>query len=608
MKNTVCTAGAALVISSLTLLASCAVVTPENNKASADSSSVSTPAASGEDANRQIDALAEEIWAWQVEDNLYNRIRLGLPITEFPDITLEAAETKAASARAFLKRVDAVSSEYLSHESEITKRVLSQQLRADVQIPNDYLNYFAITPYMGGFAFTFAIQYLSSVPLQSEQDRRNYLNLLDEFADHIRQVEDKTDLQAQNGIYLPKPALPGARTLLGGLKDNAAAFAPKDDRLKGIDAKIAEKFLASVQQKIESDIIPAYDALLTTIGEDYEDKAPDTVGLSQYPGGAEAYARAVKANTTYDFTIDEIHELGKTRMAAISAEMAAIRNEVGFEGSQADFHKLLFTDERFVAKTPQDVEDRYNDYIARIEPIIGDYFSLLPEAPYGVKRLDPENEPGQTFGYYQVPTANEPRGLYRYNGSNLESRSLIGAGPLIYHELLPGHHFHLALQAENTDLPELRRYAIGITAFNEGWAEYAGSLGYEMGLYDDPWDRYGRLVMSAFLTSRLVVDTGMNALGWSLQDARDYMAEYTMQSELEIASETLRYATDMPGQALAYETGHHNISKFRKRAEEELGDDFDIKAFHAAILGQGALPIDILEWHIDWWIEQEKIE
>jgi uncharacterized protein (DUF885 family) len=378
---------------------------------------------------------------------------------------------------------------------------------------------------------------------------------------------------------------------------------PSEQKLTKLVSPERAEFERSVEAILSDRLEPAFAKLMSLLGSQYEDRAPEHVGLGQYAGGQAAYLRAIRQHTGYEYQPEKLHEVGLKRVAELSAEMAEIRRELGFEGTQSEFHAILRRDPRFVAETPQDVEERYNLHIARIEPLIDDYFSVLPEAPYGVRRLEPAKEPGQTFGYYQTPTEAEPIGLYRYNGSNLEDRSLIGAASLIFHELIPGHHFQIALQAENNDLPDIRKYS-STTALTEGWAEYAAGLGQEMGLYGDPYDRYGRLAMESFLASRVVADTGLNSLGWSLEQAREYMLAHSMMSETEIASETLRYSTDLPGQALAYNLGYNKLLELRAKAEAELGENFDIRAFHEAVLGQGALPINVLEKHVDWFIAE----
>ena len=206
---------------------------------------------------------------------------------------------------------------------------------------------------------------------------------------------------------------------------------------------------------------------------------------------------------------------------------------------------------------------------------------------------------------YQPPTAADPRGYYYFNGSSLKDRSLLNAAALVYHELVPGHHFQIALQHENSDLPTFRRDA-GWTAYTEGWGEYASSLAGEMGMYSDPYDRAGRLMMDLFLSCRLVVDTGMNALGWTRQKAIDYLRENTLESDTQIATETLRYSSDIPGQALAYKMGSAKLRELRTKAERALGPAFDVRRFHDAVLGSGPMPLAVLEQHVDWFIEIER--
>ena len=230
----------------------------------------------------------------------------------------------------------------------------------------------------------------------------------------------------------------------------------------------------------------------------------------------------------------------------------------------------------------------------------------MPAAPYGVKRLDPSLEGSKTFGHYNPPTPQEERGLYYYNGSKLDERPLITAGSLIYHELIPGHHFQVALQMENEDLPQWRSEVAFHSGFTEGWAEYGSSLMMEMGLYETPLDEYGRLASECFFGNRLVVDTGMHAMGWTLEQAREASRRNTLMSDLEIQTETLRYSTDLQAQALAYALGAAKIRDLRERAKSELGDAFDLRAYHRTVLENGSVPLSVLEKHVDWWIGQQR--
>jgi uncharacterized protein (DUF885 family) len=417
----------------------------------------------------------------------------------------------------------------------------------------------------------------------------------------------RTRGQAERGIRISKPELPAVIALHTAYRDRREQlFTVAPGRLTGLDKAASAEFQEAVAERISKRIAPAFDRLISYLEGDYRAQAPEGVGVSGYPQGKDYYHYLVRLHTSLDLSPEEVFEYGQRRMQEIAAEMQAIRDSLDFKGSQAAFHEKLRSDPRFLAETPADVEERYRSHIRRIEPKVADYFAVKPRAAYGVRRLDLASEAGMTFGYYQPPTPANNIGEYRYNGSNLSQRSLVGAMGLIYHELIPGHHFHIALQNENEALPKVRRELIAFNAYNEGWAEYAASLAREMGLLEDPYDRYGRLLMDAFLTSRLVLDPGLNYFGWSLQRARDYMAAHTLLSPVEIASETLRYSTDIPGQALGYKIGHRTIAQLRGEAEKALGVEFDIREFHAVVLGSGGMPMSTLQKHVAWYIEQER--
>jgi uncharacterized protein (DUF885 family) len=265
----------------------------------------------------------------------------------------------------------------------------------------------------------------------------------------------------------------------------------------------------------------------------------------------------------------------------------------------------LKNDPRFKPQKPEDIGDRLTYFHDLVKTKIDNYFSKKPKAPCGVKRLDAALEAAMTFGYYQEPTPLEPRGTYFYNASQLAERSLLDSAALILHELTPGHHFQIVLQDENQGLPAFRREN-NHGAFSEGWAQYAAQLGLEMGIYENPYDRCGVIMQDMMMAVRLVVDTGMNYFGWSRDKAAAFMKENTILSAAEIATETLRFSVDIPGQALSYKIGDLTLERLRKKVEQALGDKFDIRAFHDVLLGSGSLPFVVLERHIDWFIALEK--
>jgi uncharacterized protein (DUF885 family) len=263
----------------------------------------------------------------------------------------------------------------------------------------------------------------------------------------------------------------------------------------------------------------------------------------------------------------------------------------------------LRADKRFYASSPEEVERRYKAYVDRIKPRLPDYFAQQPQAPYGLKRASPMAEMGMAAGYYRGGASGEA-GYYYYNGSNLDSRSMISAGFLIYHELIPGHHLHLSLVKENQNLSVYRR-GIRANAFTEGWANYGAHLAREMGVLNDPYDQYGWLLSHAFIAVRLVVDTGLNHEGWSLDKASRYMLDNTFYSESEVATEVLRYSTDIQAQALGYKLGYDKILELRQTAKKALGEHFDLRRFHAAMLSSGTLTMPVLEQQIQRYIAEE---
>jgi uncharacterized protein (DUF885 family) len=320
--------------------------------------------------------------------------------------------------------------------------------------------------------------------------------------------------------------------------------------------------------------------------------------MCELPGGKDVYAELTRMHTTMDLSPEQVHAMGHERMARIEAQMVQVREKLGFRGSAAEFAVHLRNQPGAVAGKPEDIGERMRKHKVRIERRFDEYFAQRSNADYDVARLPEALEGSMTWGFYDAPSNREKRGLYYYNGSKLDSQAVIGAASLVFHELVPGHHLHLTLQQSNQDLPPIRKNAF-VNAFNEGWAEYAATLTGEMGLYDDPYDLYGRLVFDAFLTSRLVVDTGMNSLGWSWEHAKDYMLIHTMAAPGEIASDTLRYSCGIPAQALAYKLGDEEILRMRQKVQDCLGKEFSYRDFHSAILGAGGLPLPVLEWHLD---------
>ena len=504
----------------------------------------------------RLKQIADDYWKHELDQNVGLQIKFGIPTRHLPDVSYAQAERDAAFARSLLRRLDTVNAVALSEDERITYEILRWENRLTADGLPYFWYRFEVTPYNFrdvGISQVFKMQRLTD----AERSR-----LKGEIPRLVDQLIEVLQQQQRRGIVLPKAEVALVTQTIGTL----VAEYPDFQRL--IDAVAASS-----------------------------EQAPASIGLSQYPGGAAAYAYFIRARTTVDMTPQQIHDLGLREVERINREMQDVRDALGFKGSKAEFRQFLKTDPRFFAKTPDEVRERLTAYLHRIEPHVPEFFSQTPKAKYDVQRLDPALEGSITFGYYQQPTATDPIGHYYYNGSKLNERNLLFAPALIAHELIPGHHFQIARQEENEALPPFRRENFD-TAFIEGWGEYAAALGNDMGVYGDPYDRYGRLMMDMMLSVRLVVDTGMNAFGWSRERASDFMRENTLLSDTEIATETLRYAVDLPAQALAYKIGSLKMLELRRNAQERLGSNFDIRRFHEWIIGSGSMPLPILDRHV----------
>ncbi|MGH9440903.1 MAG: DUF885 domain-containing protein [Thermoanaerobaculia bacterium] len=549
--------------------------------------------------------VGKEYWNLVLEDRIDLREELGLPIESLPDVSDSRAKELAAKARVLLRRLEPVAPESLEPEERLSLLVLRKELSNWVEAPKYSDFALPVMPYTSPFSTIRRV--LADYKFAGEADARRYLSLLDDLARLTVTVEAKLRSSAGRGIVIPRDEiellLPSLEPLAERSGESPFRAAPSRLAAPGIDAAAFERQQAA---KIDGKVAPAFGRLLTYLRGDYRKAAPSGVGLSQYPGGEAYYRYLVAYHTNSPLSPEEIHRYGLSEMERINRELDAVRQKVGFPGSLADFRRSLKTDVRFFPKTPEEIGDRLMAAVRRVEPKIPLFFSRIPKAPYGVRRLDPALEGSMTFGYYQVPTPGHPEGDYLFNGSRLSERSLLNAPALIAHELVPGHHFQINLQSENESLPIYRRHLIDVTAYVEGWGEYASALAGEMGLYDQPYDRCGRLAMEAFLSARLVVDTGMNLLGWPRERAIAYMRDNTFETDLQISTETLRYSCDMPGQALAYKMGSRKFFELREKARRELGPKFGIRRFHEAVLGSGALPMNVLETKVDEWIAAEK--
>ncbi|MFN3863299.1 MAG: DUF885 domain-containing protein [Erythrobacter sp.] len=376
-----------------------------------------------------------------------------------------------------------------------------------------------------------------------------------------------------------------------------------------------KQFPAAISETDQTRLTAAYEAktgeiyaantrLRDFLKNEYLPAARDSIGLSQMKGGAQLYAQLVEESTTLPLDPETIHQLGLTEVARIKTELEKLKQEVGFKGTLTAFFDYVRTDPRFQPKSREALTQDYYRIGREVDARIGALFSLLPKSPLEIRPYDPATERFEAGGSYQSGTPDGSRpGVFYFNAYDLPSRMTPGNVTLYLHEGAPGHHFQISLAQENAALPAFMRFG-GTTAFVEGWALYAETLGYEMGFYKNPWNRYGTLQDEQLRAMRLVVDTGIHAKGWTRDQAIAFMMENSGMTRTEVVAEVDRYIA-IPAQALAYKIGALKIQELRRRAETRLGARFDIKAFHAQVLDTGGLPLTILEQKIDRWIAAE---
>ncbi len=359
------------------------------------------------------------------------------------------------------------------------------------------------------------------------------------------------------------------------------------------------------RETIADTVLPAYQRLQEFFANDYLPAARDSHGVWDLPDGEEYYAYLARRFTTTDLSPDEIHQIGLDEVERIRSQMKAVIEQVAFEGDFDDFLHYLRTDEKFYYATPEELYQAYLAMSKRIDPLMVELFGRLPRMPYGVRPIPDDVAPDTTTAYYSRPAADGSRaGYYYVNLYRPEVRPKYEMMALSLHEAVPGHHLQIALAMELDNLPMFRRMS-GFTAYTEGWGLYAEYLGEELGLYEDPYDKFGQLTYEMWRAVRLVVDTGLHHKRWTRQQAIDFFTANAAKTEADIINEIDRYIGN-PGQALAYKIGELKIRELRARAELALGEDFDIRAFHDTVLENGAVPLDLLERLVDDWIERQR--
>jgi uncharacterized protein (DUF885 family) len=445
-------------------------------------------------------------------------------------------------------------------------------------------------------------------PFETVQNYDDFLSRVDGFVVYIDQSIANMKEGAQQGITQPKVLMqkfvPQIQSQLVDSAEQSGFYTPITNMPEVFSAADRERLTLAYKDAIENKIIPAYARIDNFMGDEYLAAARDSIGLLDVPGGDDWYAHNVRLITTTDLTPEEIHQIGLDEVARIHVEMLGVMEELGFDGSLAEFFEFVYADPQFFFDEPEQLIQRYRDMSAHIEGLAPKLFELFPKTDFEVRRVEPFREESSSKGSYQGGSADGSRpGIFYANAYDVGVRPKWDMQSLYLHEAIPGHHFQISLQRENEELPRFRRFS-GFTAYSEGWGLYAESLGKELGVYTDPMDYFGSLNAELWRSIRLVTDTGIHSQGWTRQQVLDYMYANSAVSETRAVSEAERFMA-IPGQALAYKIGMLKIREIRANAESRLGDKFDVRAFHSEILKDGPMPLSMLETKVDGWVSSQ---
>lgn len=555
------------------------------------------------DAYFEIQLERSPIFASSIGDDRYND-RFTVSID--PGFMAEGLEID----KEYLARVLAIDESLLEGQDLLSYRIFVRDLEREIEgaeFPSHLipLNQFYSTP-----NFFAQLGSGGSVhPFDTVKDYEDFLSRVDGFVQWTDQAIANMNEGIEKGVVQPKllmeRTVPQIEAHIVENAEDSLFWKPVANMPESFSAEDRERLEAAYRKTINERIVPAYVKLRDYVAETYMPAARDTHGMWDLPNGEAWYAWLVEGTTTTDLTPAAIHQIGLDEVERIHSEMRKVMEQVEFEGTLDDFFEFMNNDPQFIADSREELLQHYEDLRPVIDPELPKLFDVMPKAEYEIRAVEPFREKSASSASYRTGTPDGSRpGVFYVNTYDLSARPTWTVESLFLHEAAPGHHFQLSIQQELEGLPKFRRFG-GYTAFIEGWGLYAETLGEELGVYADPYQYFGKLNAELWRAIRLVVDTGLHYKGWSRDDVLDFMYENSAVKEARAVSEAERYMA-IPSQALAYKIGQLKISGLREKAEEALGDDFDIREFHNQVLLDGALPLSVLEGKIDRWIESKR--
>jgi len=565
-----------------------------------------TITACGTGNDESFNQILDDEWKRGIQENPVYASNMGDKSAnqDWPDISEGAVRERQKKTREVLEQIRSIDPQSLSIENQLNYRLFLYNYERSVRAQK-FDSHLLTFGQRGGIQLEH--ETAEGLSFNTSQDYKDWLVRLEKLPALIDQHINLGRLGIERKITAPNILMQRvAKQIQLQLVDN-----PEDSPFFNIFRDIPENIQdheaiqSMARDIIKSKVIPAYNKLNAFFTKEYLPASRTTYGVLDLPNGFEWYENLARYHTTTDLTPDEIHEIGLSEVERIRSEMQEVIDSLGFDGSFNDFLVFLRTDPQFYYETEDELLEAYLATSKKIDPEMVSLFKVLPRTPYGIKPIPMESAPDTTTAYYMRPAADGSRaGYYYVNLYRPDVRPKYEIEVLSVHEAVPGHHLQIALAMELEGIPNFRRYS-GYTAYVEGWGLYSESLGYDIGLYSDPYSRFGALTYDMWRAVRLVVDTGMHYKGWTRQEAIDFFTANAAKTEQDIINEIDRYLV-MPGQALAYKIGQLKILELKNKAKEQLGDDFDIKEFHHAVLSQGALPLAVLEENIETYLLEIK--
>jgi uncharacterized protein (DUF885 family) len=561
-------------------------------------------------SSQKLTKIFKVIEDFEDDGDALNQLRRGIhPKKAFNEVTPATFEKKGEALIRFLSQLNTVDDASLERQQYIDKQIMLLRLNnqlSEISYEMYLIPFNAEGGFYNGMSYT-----LNRLPFKNAQDYEAYLIWLPYYAKWLNDHFKLLKLGIEKDIVAPKVIVQNTIKLLSTWNNPDPEQSPFYKPFTAMPQSIPKETQTKLEKKayriITEEILSFYSFFTTYLQSDYLKAAPEIPGVSNLPNGKAYYEDRIRFYTTFNITPDSVHQLGLEEVARIKKQMDSIIKEINYEGSFRQFLKFLRTDPQFYAKTPQELLNFAAWLSKKAEAGLPKLFNTLYSLPFTVAPVPDDIAPTYTGGRYVPGSWEQQRpGTYWVNTYKLESRPFYVLPSLTLHEAVPGHHLQGALAKELKDMSSFRKNYY-ISAFGEGWGLYSEYLGEEMGMYTTPYEKFGRYTYEMWRACRLVVDTGIHYKGWSRKMAVDYMASNTALSLHEINTEIDRYI-GWPGQAVSYKMGEIKIKSLREKASSQMGDNFDVREFHARILKNGSVPLSILEEEIDTYINEQKTQ